>query len=154
MILTPHILVGAALASQISSPVAIIPTVLTAHYLLDAVPHWDYDIRSSRRATIIKIAADIITASALVFYIIWNLAPEKQINILIGGFFGVLPDGLLFLSWIIKKNYLATFTRFHDFWHGLIIPKGQQPAFWWGLGMQIIVITLSLFLLLNIRPAV
>lgn len=148
MILTPHILAGAALATQISNPVAIIPAALAAHYLLDAVPHWDYDIRSSRKAAIVKVTADIALASTLIFYMIWNLAPEKQINILIGGFFGVMPDGLLFLSWIIKKNYLAAFTRFHDFWHGLIIPKGQQPAFWWGLGVQILIIALSLFFLL------
>ena len=93
MILTPHILSGAAVASQISNPFAMVIAAMAVHHILDMIPHWDYEIHSSRRRAAQKIALDIAIAGIITLFFIWNLPLEKQFHILLGGFFGVLPDG-------------------------------------------------------------
>ena len=42
MVLVPHMLVGAAIGSQVSSYWLAFLFGLMSHYLLDSLPHWDY----------------------------------------------------------------------------------------------------------------
>ena len=140
MVLTPHILVGAALGASISNPVMAVVGAFALHFALDAIPHWDYDIYSSRKKAALKVGADLAIAGITILLLIWRMPIEQQINTLIGGFFGVLPDGFLFLSFIFKNKYLDRFARFHNFWHWLIVPKGTKSRFIWGFGVQIVVI--------------
>jgi hypothetical protein len=45
--LTTHAIVGAAIASVIPAhPFFAIAAAFASHFLLDAIPHWDYPIRS------------------------------------------------------------------------------------------------------------
>jgi len=44
MILTTHMLAGAAAASKISNPFLALPLALLSHYLCDFLPHNDYSI--------------------------------------------------------------------------------------------------------------
>src|SRR3972149_9654355 len=115
MVLTPHILAGAALGANMASPLLIAAGAVALHFALDAIPHWDYDIYSSRKKAALKVGADLAIAGIAVLFLIRHMPPEQQINILIGGFFGILPDGLLFLSFIFKNKYLDRFARFHNF---------------------------------------
>jgi len=144
MVLTPHILAGVALGASISNPVMAAIGAFALHFALDAIPHWDYDIYSSRRKAALKVGADLAIAGIAVLFLIRHMPPEQQINILIGGFFGILPDGLLFLSFIFKNKYLDRFARFHNFWHWLIVPKGTKSPFAWGFGIQVAVILLAI----------
>ena len=144
MVLTPHILAGAALGAGITNPAAAAVGAFTLHFALDAIPHWDYDIYSSRKKAALKVGADLAIAGIAVLFLIRHMPPEQQISTLIGGFFGVLPDGLLFLSFIFKNKYLDRFARFHNFWHWLIVPKGTKSPFIWGFGIQVVVILLAI----------
>ena len=144
MVLTPHILAGAALGASISNPVMAVVGAFALHFALDAIPHWDYDIYSSRKKAALKVGADLVIASIIILLLIWHMPIEQQIHTLIGGFFGVLPDGFLFLSFIFKNKYLDRFARFHNFWHWLIVPKGTKSPFIWGFGVQIAVILLAI----------
>ena len=117
MVLTPHILAGAALGASITNPAAAAVGAFALHFALDAIPHWDYDIYSSRKKAALKVGADLAIAGIAVLFLIRHMPPEQQISTLIGGFFGVLPDGLLFLSFIFKNKYLDRFARFHNVWH-------------------------------------
>jgi len=144
MVLTPHILAGAALGASTVNPLVATVGAFALHFALDAIPHWDYDIRSSRKKAILKVSADLAVAGVAVLFLIWHMPLEQQISTLIGGFFGVLPDGLLLLSFIFKNKYLDRFARFHNFWHWLIVPKGTKSPFIWGFGVQIVVILLAI----------
>lgn len=137
MVLTPHILAGAALGANIANPLAAAGSAFALHFALDAIPHWDYDIRSSRKKAAIKVGVDLAIACAATLFLIRHMPPEQQINTLVGGFFGVLPDGFLFLSFIFKNKLLDRFARFHDFWHQLFIQKEQKPPLALGFGVQI-----------------
>src|ERR1700676_3562729 len=48
MILSTHAIVGAAIASFLPShPAAAFVLGFASHFILDAIPHWDYPIRST-----------------------------------------------------------------------------------------------------------
>lgn len=147
MILTPHILSGAAVATQTSNPILVILLATVLHYILDAVPHWDYDIYSSKKTAIQKISVDIFAASLIVLFAIWNLPLEKQLLILMGGFFGVLPDGILFLNIISGNTLFVRYVKFHHFWHWLIAKKEQRPPLALGILPQILIAAISIYAL-------
>jgi hypothetical protein len=47
MILSTHAIIGGALASLIPShPVLAVAAGFASHYAIDAIPHWDYPLRS------------------------------------------------------------------------------------------------------------
>lgn len=146
MILTPHIIAGAALATRIHSPILLAVSAIVLHHMLDMIPHWDYDILSSKKSAIMKIGTDMAVAGIIMLILIWNLPPREQILMLCGGFFGILPDGLLFINIISGKKLFVHFVKFHDFWHYLILEKGRHPSFILGLATQIIVIAISLLI--------
>lgn len=147
MILTPHIIAGAALATRIHNPILLAASALALHHMLDMIPHWDYDILSSKKLAVLKIGIDMAIAIILMIVLIWNLSPREQILMLYGGFFGILPDGLLFLNIISGRKLFARFVRFHDFWHHLIIKKDKKPPLILGFATQIITISISLLIL-------
>ena len=137
MVITPHVLAGAALGTQIANPLLVAVGAMALHHVLDMVPHWDYDIMSSKKAGARKIALDVACAGVATFALIWNLPPETQLLALWGGFFGILPDGFLALHIFSNEKYFPRYARFHGFWHYLVIPKGQKPHFALGLATQI-----------------
>ena len=148
MVLASHILAGVALGINLNNPATTAVGAFALHFVLDAIPHWDYDIYSSRKKAALKVGADLAIVGIAVLFLIRHMPPEQQINALIGGFSGVLPDGLLFLSFIFKNKYLDRFARFHNFWHWLIVLKDTESPFIWGFGIQVAVIfiaTLNIF---------
>ena len=98
LILTPHILVGAAIASQISNPVLGIIFAFFSHYVIDAIPHAEYSINNVTRRQINFPAlrefffafSDIATGLTLV-YLLTLVGTHNQFAILAGGFAAALP---------------------------------------------------------------
>ena len=75
MILSTHAVVGAALASFVPShPLAALVIGFASHFALDAIPHWDYPIKS--RSVNPKIAAPMVFDRALLQYAV-TIAPMR-----------------------------------------------------------------------------
>jgi len=121
MILTPHLLVGAAIGSKIYSWPEIAALAIASHYLLDAIPHPQYKVRflkskSSRKEVIIdlfKIAVDFASGFFFVFFV-----GIKSLNfpyMMVGMAMAVLPDFLQFLYYLQKNKLLEIFTQAHDY---------------------------------------
>lgn len=140
MVLTPHVLAGVAVGTQISNPILAALGGVAIHYLLDMTPHWDYDIMTSRKKGLAKIAADITLAGIATLALIWHLPLETQLTALWGGFWGVFPDGLLAIRIFSGNDYFRRATQLHNFWHHLIIPKGIKPHHVLGVSTQIIAV--------------
>jgi hypothetical protein len=88
MILTTHAVVGAALASFVPShPAAAFVLGFGSHFLLDAIPHVDYPIKS--RSVNPKIGAPMAFDKALL---------QDVVTIGSDGLFGILVSLLLFGS--------------------------------------------------------
>ena len=42
MIITPHLLLGAAIGSKFKQWPVIVVVSIISHFILDRIPHWDY----------------------------------------------------------------------------------------------------------------
>lgn len=151
MILTTHMLVGAAVASTTLSPFLALPLALLSHYLCDSLPHNDYSIINiiERRWSktyrhFIKIFLDICFGTVLI-----SLFSDNNPVIFAGAFFAVVPDGITLLGKIFPQNKLAAL---HQKFHASVNKIGDLdgnkkiPAFW-GISSQILIALISIFLL-------
>lgn len=110
MILSTHFIAGAAAASFSDSPIVLIAVPLILHFVMDAVPHWEYvEDESELKHKIPQIAIDLFSGPILIILallLLGNLNLKLLIWLFIGGFFGMLPDGLSLLYFIFPKNKL------------------------------------------------
>lgn len=143
MIITPHMLVGAAIG--IYSP-GIAPAFgfgVLSHYLLDALPHWDYlgEIRTSKAQNFLKIVLDFIIGLVAVLALVWDL-PQK--DLIIAGVMGtLLPDCVQFIYQNLFKNRILGFLyRFHNSIH-----IWKNVPFWRGLPAPLIVSLAAIWIL-------
>lgn len=120
MILTPHILAGALIGARTNSLSTAFIFGLVSHYLLDQVPHWDYNVKKVEdgsknfQAVVhwLKIGLDFL----LPFLIFGLSAPDERTFFLsLSGATGAaLPDFLMFLSWRVPSSkILNSFETFH-----------------------------------------
>src|SRR3989344_2045791 len=152
MILSSHIITGAALGANFQN-IYLMPTAAIAlHFFLDKIPHYDYTIKPFSFIVSAKVFADIgISAiTILIIYLFFN----PNINpayVIAGIFFSVLPDGFLLISFIFQNKWLQKYRQFHDFfhWQSQKNPEtnGEEkkiPTFW-NLSAQLIVIIIALY---------
>jgi hypothetical protein len=131
MTLTTHAIVGAALASFLtSSPLAAAAVAFASHFALDAIPHWDYPIASASvqpnntaamrydRALLRDIL--VIGLDALVGTLIGVAlfaSPSTFWIVLLGAGMAILPDPLQFLYGRFPREPLRSLQRFHVWIH-------------------------------------
>jgi hypothetical protein len=149
MILTTHAVVGAALASFVPShPAAAFVLGFGSHFILDAIPHVDYPIRS--RSVNPRIGApmtfdrallqDIVTigSDGLFGMLVSLLLFSTSANfwaVLMGAVGAMAPDPLQFAFTRWRHEPLRTFQRFHLWAHSkkkiesVVLGIGTQAAF-------------------------
>lgn len=108
MILTAHLLTGAAIASKISNPLLVLPLALLSHYFLDFLPQYEYSIKNIKERhwgkslfDFSKVFLDITFALLLI-----RLFSESTPLIFAAAFLAILPDGFHLLTIIFYKNKL------------------------------------------------
>ncbi|OGZ58150.1 MAG: hypothetical protein A3B96_02760 [Candidatus Spechtbacteria bacterium RIFCSPHIGHO2_02_FULL_43_15b] len=155
MTLAPHILVGAAIAANISNPIAGLFLAFLSHFALDRIPHSEYSIESLRNAKItnlkkstptLRIVLLDIFAGCLILItsaIIGEGQPDFSI-LALGGFLGILPDGLSAVYFLMPGNkILKTVFDIHRKIH---FPKGKhRPALRVGIASQIVASAVALY---------
>ncbi len=149
MILTPHLLVGAAIGSKVHSWWAVIILSIASHYILDAIPHFEYRVRFLKNKTFnrdlavdsLKLGADFAVGFFTVFYLGANSINFQ--NMALGMAAAVLPDFLQFLYFMTKTEVGAFFQKIHSYFH---FDKKNLYA-WHGVFTIIVTIT-SVFTLL------
>lgn len=160
MILSPHIITGAALGANFSPEgwrIFVLPIIaMILHHSLDLTPHYDYKLKPLSFIVALKVFLDIIIGAStiIIIYLFFN----PQINIWTtasGAFFGTLPDGLLLLSFIFPNKLLLKYQRLHNSLHfnnkqidtttGLEIKK---PANILSIATQLIAIIIAIIFLL------
>lgn len=160
MIITPHFLVGAAIATNIPNPVLGLPLAFLSHFFLDFIPHRDYSALSKRSAQgtrngplikflresltgFLKMAADFLIAFSTVFF----LADNTTLAIA-GGFLAISPDfdtlAVIFPR-LLQNRFLKLFFNFHA---GPVhcLEKKEIPSFWKVLS-QVVAVGLAIFFL-------
>lgn len=136
MILSTHYVVGMAVASQTGSPLLMPLLSMASHFILDRIPHWEYlENEKQIKNNIPLIFLDLVAPAALSLLVFSSGALDFQ-NLFwlnLGGFFGILPDGMVFLKIVTKsKNiWLKKFFNFHRKNH----TKTDLGRFW-GIATQ------------------
>ncbi len=100
MLETPHVVVGATIATKIGNPFLAIPLAFLSHFVLDKVPHWNPHLNTeikkygkpTKNSTII-VVGDVVLSLVLGGLIASHAPTQMQsLNVLFGGFAAVLPD--------------------------------------------------------------
>lgn len=144
MILSTHIVVGAAAAKIFTNhPVEAFLVGFASHFVLDAIPHWDYPIDSFSAEhagtdplnkkirlnavvlrdawrVLIDVAVGTAILAGFVFWPTGRVLGADVLLILAGAAGGVLPDFLQFLQGVWKTPVLFWHQKFHDFIHARV----------------------------------
>jgi hypothetical protein len=149
MVLTVHLLTGAAIATKIQpAPLAFLLAFLS-HFLLDFIFHRDYPInyiktRIWRYALIdfTKIGLDLACGTFLIF-----LFSKNFVLAITGGFLAILPDGLTLLFLVLPKSkILANLYDFHcQKLH--YFSKNKRISLFWEILSQIVVSLVAIYFL-------
>ena len=153
MLETPHVIVGAAIATKVGNPLLAIPLALGSHFILDLAPHWNPHLytetqksgKPSKKSTTIVIADGVIGLIAG-FLISAKALPnvQKTIFILFTCLISVLPDLIeapyYFLNF--RKEILHKWIK----WHRSYQTNGD---FVFGVLSQILVTATSLWWILS-----
>ncbi len=138
MILTSHIIISGILASKTQNYFLAAVIGFIGHYVLDAIPHWDYlsDEFEPRTKTeknfikkesfwreIIKITVDALAGFGLLALFVFLDKDANITSLIISAFFGILPDVMQFLSWLTNWKFIKWNIAFHKFAHYLIYKK-------------------------------
>lgn len=148
MLLTPHTLIGLAIAKEIPNPLVSAPLALASHFAADMIPHWDFFTNNHKPVGWRRwaIPADFLVGLILGLVMMASAWPNQTqtFNYGLCAFMACLPDGLeapniLFdKRWWIAEKSLA--------WQRFVHFRAQLP---WGLVTQLAVATGALLLLLS-----
>jgi hypothetical protein len=129
MMLTTHALAGAAAAALIPAhPVAGFAAGFASHFVLDAIPHWNFKPSSIRNPDdldridmpfsrqfwkdVVVIGADGLLGLVLALTFFAHDAVTTA-AVLAGAAGGILPDALQFVYFKFKKEPLVSLQKFH-----------------------------------------
>jgi len=136
MVLTTHAVLGSALASalRLSPPLAFVAG-LASHYLLDTIPHWDYELASAKidsdnplnneidtrgwpfTVDLAKVGLDACLGLGLsLFFFGWS-GEATIISLIFASLGGVLPDVLQFAYTQMRREPFVVIQRFHNLMH-------------------------------------
>ena len=157
MVLTPHLLAGAAIGAKTHNLGLIVVLGLLSHLVLDRIAHWDYpnaglsNYRQEKNLKNLfieftKIVIDGIIGLTVIWIIsFWkkDLLEIKNIfSMLIGVFFATLPDiSLLFSYLILPEKISEKLVNFHhSFFHYKRPEKDKDKPL--GLFLEILMVFL------------
>ncbi len=161
MIITPHLLIGAAIGAKIKHFGWIIVLGILSHIILDKIPHWDYADKKleafsqnksykSLFGLFLKIVIDGFAGLIILSFVIWQkniINPKYLFYILIGILASLLPDILLGFAKFFpnKLQILEAYKAFHEKMHSPIHIK--KPTLL-GLSTEILVSLIAILILL------
>jgi hypothetical protein len=156
VILSTHAIVGAAIASVMPEhPALAFACGVASHFAIDAVPHWDYQLRA------ISIKPNTGAALKLNWYLFQDLGwialdagaglaialwlyatPAAAVSVLLGALGAMLPDPLQLAHRLYPREPLRTLQRFHVWIH-------SKRKLTWPIGvssqLSFIVLVVSIF---------
>lgn len=153
MILTPHILVGAAIGYKVHNFWLVAVFSIIVHFILDMIPHKEYEINGVKNGKLnsafvkdfLKVAVDGLIGLLLVVLLTKDFT---DLNYMAVGIISAgLPDFLLLLSYVSRSRVLNIIRRFHeDIVH---IYKNRNAPPWLKIGSQITAVILGIVILLQ-----
>lgn len=145
MTLAAHALVGAAIAAAVPQhPAFALSAAFLSHFVVDAIPHWDYRLESAfvrpHRGKPLRWGAALgrdaarIGGDALLGVLASGLLFAREGNALLvfgGACAGMFPDALQFAYGRFPRGPLALLQRFHEWIHTRIRIRGAGRGIAW-----------------------
>jgi hypothetical protein len=101
MLETPHVAIGAAIATKIPNPLLAIPLAFASHFILDRIPHWNphsyteiqNNNKISQNTTVVALI-DVGLSLGLGFFVASRALPDygHAATIITASFASVSPD--------------------------------------------------------------
>lgn len=148
MILTVHLLTGAAIAAKVKNPFWGFLFAFLSNYLLDSLPHTEYSIENIREKRWKKSLFDFLKVSLDIFFgfMLILFFSKSSLLIFTGAFFAILPDGLTFLLFIFPNNkLLQKHFEFHK--NAAHFFNNKKISNFWRVFCQMTVIIIAILLL-------
>jgi hypothetical protein len=148
MLVTTHLIAGAAIGNLISNLPLSILLAIVSHYSLDLLPHLDQGIfKDNKKKFYFWAAIDFLVGGIVLYYIFKVFALD--LNILLVVLAAILPD-LIDSSPIISVYFhrIGIINRIYRF-HEAIQRPGEKYIYSLGVLTQIIAIGVSLYLLIK-----
>lgn len=146
---TPHVIVGAAIATKVANPALALPLALGSHFILEKIPHWNphlntetqkYGKPTKQTTKIVILDSSLALVSGL--YIASQVLPDTihAITIVAACFFAALPD-------IVEGPYFFLNMRSKLIKKWIMFQKSIQSDtnIFIGLSTQLIVIGAALY---------
>lgn len=108
MLISIHLVTGAAIGKMTGNLWLTIPMAFVSHYFLDAIPHYnqkpvkDYlekGLAQADKKDLFLKSIEPVMGLVLVFCSIFYFSNKNALPMIVGAFFGLLPDLLLFIKW-------------------------------------------------------
>lgn len=151
MTLATHAIIAGATARTIgiSNPALGLVVGTITHYLIDAIPHCDYEPRIIKKnpenpmEVTVDLSPGYLTLDGTVIgldaltgttalYLLWNAPPLLILMTALGG---ILPDALQMVYGLYKKWPLTRTQRVHDFFHARLRLSFTPTAFFSQAGL-------------------
>ena len=135
MTLTTHAIVGATLATLIPNhPILGFAVGFGSHFVLDAIPHWDYALSSMEKdeknpmnddmtinkyfwKDLLKIGADGVLGLMLSFILLSGIFHQSIFVVFLGAIGAMTPDALQFFYFKWRHEPLVSLQKFHRWVH-------------------------------------
>ena len=98
---TPHVIVGAAIATKVANPALALPLALGSHFILDKIPHWNPHLftetqkygKPTQKSSLI-VALDVAASIFIGGYFASQALPDtaRTVTILASCLLAILPD--------------------------------------------------------------
>jgi len=163
MTLAAHTIVGASIANILPNhPVIGFVAGFTSHFLLDAIPHWDYSLLSSKENSnnpmdrdmiinkyfiidLLKIGIDISVGILAVLFLFSNSNIDFSWAPFWGMIGAIMPDALQFVYFKWRHEPLKSLQRFHIWVHG----KNHNLSNYHNLRISSQIIVVSFFVIIS-----
>ncbi len=163
MTLTTHAITGATFATLVPNyPILGFILGFSSHFILDAIPHWDYSIVSMKRdeknplnndilinqdfyRDLIKIGIDGVLGLLLSFVLLGIFYQRSLFIVFLGAVAGMLPDALQFVYFKWKHEPLISLQKFHTLYIHSKIRLSKKPIL--GISLQILLILIIVIFL-------
>ena len=144
-------MVGGAVAVATGNPIAGALAAFVSHFVLDAIPHWDYEVdavdkgdifsehelnQNKMKTAMLKVGFDGLLGMSVPLILAYVLG-ESLFLVFLGAGFAILPDFLQFVYLKTKTTLLHGFMEFHHGIHSHIRLDGKplvglftQSLFW------------------------
>lgn len=141
MISLNHVLAGTAIGLAVKQPALVAVLAFLSHFVLDAIPHYDYGDRPGTKLWWKIWTVDAVT-SFLAIALLALAVPELAWAVIAGGICGELPD--VFWVYYLKSGKPAFwFFRFHAW----IQWSETSRGLYYELGYVLILVMLNIWLL-------